>query len=67
MNRYVAALLGAALGLAIILPSQAADLKVRGKLPPVCANYRIRPTTQSFLRSIRRSAIRFALPSRMRG
>src|SRR5258707_3716811 len=46
MNRHVSALfasalLGAVLGFAIILPSQAADLKVRAKLPPICAKLHI--------------------------
>ena len=46
MNRHVSALfasalLGAALGFAIILPSQAADLKLRAKLPPICAKLHI--------------------------
>ncbi|MEN3386455.1 MAG: hypothetical protein V7608_6499, partial [Hyphomicrobiales bacterium] len=45
MNRYGSALsvlLGAALGFAIIAPSQAADLKV-GKLPPICAKLDVDP------------------------
>jgi hypothetical protein len=51
MNRYGSALLsaallsvllGAALGFAIIAPSQAADLKL-GKLPPICAKLDVDP------------------------
>jgi hypothetical protein len=41
MNRYVSALLGAILSAGLILPSYAADLKIRAKLPPVCAKLRV--------------------------
>ena len=43
MNRYVTALLGVALGVSVILPAEAADLKVHSKLPSICAKLRIDP------------------------
>jgi hypothetical protein len=57
MNRpvsalLVSALLSAALGFAIILPSQAADLKVRGKLPPICAKLHIDPEGSEPLQNV---------------
>src|SRR5258708_30862667 len=52
MNRYVAALLGSALGFAIILPSRAADLKVRAKLPAICAKLHIDPEGSDALQNV---------------
>ena len=57
MNRHVSALfasalLGAALGLAIIVPSQAADLKVRTKLPAICARLHIDPEGSDALQTV---------------
>jgi len=57
MNRHVSALfasalLGAVLGFAIILPSQAADLKVRTKLPAICAKLHIDPEGSDALQNV---------------
>lgn len=41
MNRYVSALLGAVISACFVVPSYAADLKVRGKLPAICAKLHI--------------------------
>ena len=52
MNRSVSALLGAVLGFAVIVPSQAADLKLRGRLPPICAKLHIDPEGSDALQNV---------------
>jgi hypothetical protein len=52
MNRHVTVLLGVILGVGIVMPADAADLKVLKAGPPACAKFKVDPEASEPMRSV---------------